>query len=365
MTRRSAGPVPALALAASLVLLVAAIAIVRPASPPVASASLTDEMILREIRGLSGVESPTVLGRATTQGHTVVYFEGRREWPAPARDVFGSMLWNGSEKAVAQQSEELTPPVEVSVLGARSSGAFSAGVSGSRVEGTMTQQPGFVAGLIRDDRVTELEIRDDRGASLRTGVSAPVFLVALDDRFHPSSEKSWRLLDGSGAPIWVGDATRGTRPFSPSDSPPPLPAPSVVDMLPRTVNGVEMQLSHVDASTGALRQVVRRLGRTSADVEAAGRSPMDATTGSVTGVRIAHVEGDRLLEAYTEVTRNIVEQDGEELRVEPVSLGDKRVTKLDHTKAPRPIYLFVTDDTLFTVADATEATAADWFGQIP
>ncbi len=351
-------------LAASLVILVGALLLGRPAPDRVAGEGPSDATILRDIREFSLVDDPRILGRATANGHTVVFFEGRRESDPPGRDIFGSVLWRGSEKAVAGLSDGLAPAVDVSILGAGSTGIFPAG-SGGSAAGTTTVDPGFVAGWVRDGDVGEIEIRDDRGNVLRAPVSSPVFLVALDGRFDPEREKTWRLRAPDGAPRYHGGTGTRTTPVSEFASPSPTPPPPVAEMLPSTRGGEEMDLTRVDLSGGVLRDVVLRLGRTSADVEAAGRSPSGAADGSITGLRIAYVEGDRLMDAYVEAVRDLVEGDGSSIDVEPVSLGGRPVTRLDVPGAPEPTYLFVTGDTLFVLEETDEATAADWVGQIP
>ena len=63
---------------------------------------------------------------------------------------------------------------------------------------------------------------------------------------------------------------------SPSAQASPAGTLAVAEMLPTALHGeVLVEYPDVDPTTGALSQLVRRLGKTSADVEAAGRIAPD------------------------------------------------------------------------------------------
>jgi hypothetical protein len=65
------------------------------------------------------------------------------------------------------------------------------------------------------------------------------------------------------------------------------------------------------------------------------------------------------------VIREGLERDGFALDVEVMSLGGRELTKLTYIHAPEPIYLLVSDDTLFTVGGADDAPATELVRQIP
>ena len=144
---------------------------------------------------------------------------------------------------------------------------------------------------------------------------------------------------------------------------------AVAEMLPTALHG-EALVEHpgVDPTTGALNQLVRRLGKTSADVEAAGRIAPDegASRASVQGVRIAGVDGARLLAEETALIREILGREAQaDVPADVISLGGKRVTRLVPPPADEPLYLLVSQDTIFLIGGADEPEADELIRQIP
>ncbi len=141
---------------------------------------------------------------------------------------------------------------------------------------------------------------------------------------------------------------------------------AVVDMLPRSLRGAALvDQPDGDLTTGALARLVRRLGKTTADMEATGRS---APTGrpSVMGVRIAGVDGARLLAEMTALLREILGREVEaEVPADVISVGDRRVTRLVPPRPYKPLYLLVSQDTIFLIAFADEHEADEFIRQIP
>lgn len=156
---------------------------------------------------------------------------------------------------------------------------------------------------------------------------------------------------------------------SPSAQAPPAVTLTVAEMLPTVLHGgALMEDPEVDATTGELKQLVRRLGKTSADVEAAVRRAPDgaASRAFVRGVRIAGVDGARLLAAETALIREIVGREAQaEIPADVISIGGRPVTRLVSPVARRPIYLLVSQDTIFLIGDADEPEADELVRQIP
>jgi hypothetical protein len=135
---------------------------------------------------------------------------------------------------------------------------------------------------------------------------------------------------------------------SPSARVSPGPTLAVAEMLPAALHGQAL-VEHpgVDPTTGALGQLVRRLGKTSADVEAAARLAPDegASRALVQGVRIDGVDGARFLAEETALLREILGREAQAVvPVEVISLGGKRVTRLVPPLADEPLYLVVSQD---------------------
>ena len=148
-----------------------------------------------------------------------------------------------------------------------------------------------------------------------------------------------------------------------SPSPPASPARTlaVAEMLPTALHG-EALVEHpgVDPTTGALNQLVRRLGKTSTDVEAAARSAPDdgVSRAFVQGVRIDGVDGARLLAEQTALIREIIGREAQAvIPADVISLGGKRVTRLVSPAADEALYLLVSQDTIFLVGSADESEA--------
>lgn len=155
---------------------------------------------------------------------------------------------------------------------------------------------------------------------------------------------------------------------SPSARASPAGTLAVAEMLPTALHG-EALVEHpgVDPTTGALDQLVRRLGKTSADVEAAGRiAPDEGASSSVQGVRIAGVDGARLLAEETALIREILGREAQaDVPADVISLGGKRVTRLVPPLADEPFYLLVSQDTIFLIGGADEPEADELIRQIP
>lgn len=156
---------------------------------------------------------------------------------------------------------------------------------------------------------------------------------------------------------------------SPSARASPAATLAVAEMLPTALHG-EALVEHpgVDPTTGALNQLVRRLGKTSADVEAAGRIAPDegASRASVQGVRIAGVDGARLLAEETALIREILGREAQaDVPADVISLGGKRLTRLVPPLADEPLYLLVSQDTIFLIGGADEPEADELIRQIP
>lgn len=156
---------------------------------------------------------------------------------------------------------------------------------------------------------------------------------------------------------------------SPSARASPAGTLAVAEMLPTALHG-EALVEHpgVDPTTGALNQLVRRLGKTSADVEAAGRIAPDegASRASVQGVRIAGVDGARLLAEETALIREILGREAQaDVPTDVISLGGKRVTRLVPPLADESLYLLVSQDTIFLIGGADEPEADELIRQIP
>ena len=140
-------------------------------------------------------------------------------------------------------------------------------------------------------------------------------------------------------------------------------------MLPTAIRG-EALVEHpgVDPTTGALNQLVRRLGKTSADVEVAARIAPDegASRASVQGVRIAGVDGARLLGEETALLREILGREAQaDVPADVIVLGGKLVTRLVPPLADEPLYLLVSQDTIFLIVGADEPEADELIRQIP
>lgn len=156
---------------------------------------------------------------------------------------------------------------------------------------------------------------------------------------------------------------------SPSAQATPAGTLAVAEMLPTALHGgVLVQDPDVDATTGELDQFVRRLGKTSADVEAAVRRAPDggASRAFVRGVRIAGVDGARLLAEEIALIREIVAREAQAaIPADIISIGGKPVTRLVPPGSNRPIYLLASQDTIFLIGDADEAEADELIRQIP
>lgn len=144
---------------------------------------------------------------------------------------------------------------------------------------------------------------------------------------------------------------------------------AVAEMLPTTLDGEALvEGPDVDTTTGELGQLVGRLGKTSADVEAAARSVPDdrPSKAFVRGVRIAGVDGARLLDEETALIREILGRDAQaEITAEVISIGGKPVTRLASPVGKRPIYLLVSLDTIFLIGNADESEADELIRRIP
>ena len=156
---------------------------------------------------------------------------------------------------------------------------------------------------------------------------------------------------------------------SPSAQASPAVTLPVAEMLPAALHGEALiELPGVDPTTGALGQLVRRLGKTSADVEAAGRIAPDegASRASVVGVRIAGVDGARLLAEDTALLREILGREAQaDVPADVISLGGKRVTRLVSPIGDEPLYLLVSQDTIFQIGGADEPETDELIRQIP
>jgi hypothetical protein len=140
-------------------------------------------------------------------------------------------------------------------------------------------------------------------------------------------------------------------------------------MLPTALHGVALvEYPGVDPTTGALNRLVRRLGKTSADVEAAGRIAPDegASRASVLGLRIAGVDGARLLAEQTALLREILGREAQaDVPADVIFLGGKLVTRLVPPLADESLYLLVSQDTVFFIVGADEPEADELIRQIP
>ncbi len=157
-------------------------------------------------------------------------------------------------------------------------------------------------------------------------------------------------------------------PVSPSAPASPAGTLSVAEMLPKALRGEALVEYPVDPTTGALGQLVRRLGKASADVEAAGRIAPDegASSASVQGIRIAGVDGARLLAEETALIREILGREAQaDIPADVMSLGGKRVTRLAAPLADEPLYLLVSQDTIFLIHGVDEPEADELIRQIP
>jgi hypothetical protein len=156
---------------------------------------------------------------------------------------------------------------------------------------------------------------------------------------------------------------------SPSAQASPAGTLPVAEMLPTALHGEALvEYPGMDPTTGALSQLVRRLGKTSADVEAAGRIAPDegASRAFVQGVRIAGVDGARLLAEETALLREILGREAQaDVPADVISLGGKRVTRLVPPLADEPLYLLVSQDTIFLIHSADEPEADELIRQIP
>ena len=155
---------------------------------------------------------------------------------------------------------------------------------------------------------------------------------------------------------------------SPSAPASPAGRRGVAEMLPTALHGEALVEYPVDPTTGALSQLVRRLGKTSADVEAAGRIAPDegASRAFVQGVRIAGVDGARLLAEETALLREILGREAQaDVPADVISLGGKRVTRLVPPLADEPLYLLASQDTIFLIHSADEPEADELIRQIP
>ncbi len=156
---------------------------------------------------------------------------------------------------------------------------------------------------------------------------------------------------------------------SPSARASPAGTLAVAEMLPTALHGEALvEQPGVDPTTGALNRLVRRLGKTSADVEAAGRNAPDeaASRAFVSGVRIAGVNGARLLAEETALIREILGREAQaDIRADVISLGGKRVTRLVPPLPYEPLYLLVSLDTIFLIGFADEPEAEELIRQIP
>jgi hypothetical protein len=144
---------------------------------------------------------------------------------------------------------------------------------------------------------------------------------------------------------------------------------TVAEMLPTALHGKALvELPGVDPTSGALSQLVRRLGKTSADAEAAGRLAPDegASRAFIQGVRIAGVDGASLLADETTLIREILRREAQaDVPADVISLGGKRVIRLVPPLADEPLYLFVSQDTIFLIGDADEPEADELIRQVP
>jgi hypothetical protein len=156
---------------------------------------------------------------------------------------------------------------------------------------------------------------------------------------------------------------------SPSARASPAGTLAVAEMLPTALHGEALvELPGLDPTTGALNQLVRRLDKTSADVEAAGRIAPDegANRAFVHGVRIAGVDGARLLAEDTALIREILTREAQaDVPADVISLGGKRVTRLVPPLDDEPLYLLVSQDTIFLIGGANELEADELIRQIP
>lgn len=147
-------------------------------------------------------------------------------------------------------------------------------------------------------------------------------------------------------------------------------APLAVDqLLPTALFGAALvEGPEVDPTTGALGQLVKRLGKTGDDVEIAVRMAPAAGTNSafVRGVRIAGVDGARLLAAEIALLREIIERDAQAaVPVDVISLGGKAATRLMSPNSDRALYLVLSQDAVFLIGGADEREADDLISQIP
>ncbi len=156
---------------------------------------------------------------------------------------------------------------------------------------------------------------------------------------------------------------------SPSARASPAGTLAVAEMLPTALHAEALRvLPGADPTTGALNQLVRRLGKTSADVEVAGRIAFHegASNASIQGVRIAGVDGARLLAEETALVREILARETQaDVPADVISLGGKRVTRLVSPLADEPLYLLVSQDTIFLISGADEPDADELIRQIP
>ncbi len=155
---------------------------------------------------------------------------------------------------------------------------------------------------------------------------------------------------------------------SPSARASPVEILAVAEMLPTVVHGGVLVEIPVDPTTGALNRLVQRLGKTSADVEVAGRGARDgaASRAFVTGLRIAGVDGARLLAEQTALIREIVGREAQaNIPADVIVHGGKRVTRLGNPDADRDLYLLVFEDTIFMIGQADEPEADELIRQLP
>jgi hypothetical protein len=156
---------------------------------------------------------------------------------------------------------------------------------------------------------------------------------------------------------------------SPSARASPARTLAVAEMLPTALHGKALvELPGVDPTTGALSQLVRRLAKTSADAEAAGRIAPDegASRAFVQGVRIAGVDGATLLTEEAALIREILRREAQaDVPADVISLGGRRVIRLVPPLADEPLYLLVSQDTIFLIGDADEPEADELIRQIP
>jgi hypothetical protein len=143
---------------------------------------------------------------------------------------------------------------------------------------------------------------------------------------------------------------------------------TVAEMLPTTLGGQPL-IDHpgVDPTTGALNQLVERVGKTTDDVEAAGRlMPEGASSrASIIGFRITGIAGARLLTEHTAVIGGILEREQGDVAIEAISLGGRDVTRILAPVANEHLYLLASQDALFLIGSATEPEAEDLIRQIP